>query len=58
MSMDGSMDQPPEQKKASRLRLRVTTAAESRLRAGHPWLFAESIREQNRPGRLGELAVI
>ena len=58
MSMDGSMDQPPEQKKASRLRLRVTTAAESRLRAGHPWLFAESIREQNRPGQLGELAVI
>jgi 23S rRNA (cytosine1962-C5)-methyltransferase len=58
MSMDGSMNQPPEQKPASRLRLRVTTAAESRLRAGHPWLFAESIREHNRPGRLGELAVI
>jgi 23S rRNA (cytosine1962-C5)-methyltransferase len=28
------------------------------LRGGHPWLFAESIREQNREGRLGELAVI
>ena len=40
------------------LRLRVTHAAESILRGGHPWLFAESIREQNRPGELGELAVI
>ena len=43
---------------SSRLRLRVTAAAESRLRAGHPWLYAESIREQNRPGHLGELAVV
>jgi 23S rRNA (cytosine1962-C5)-methyltransferase len=40
------------------LRLRVTAAAETVLRAGHPWLFAESIREQNRQGSLGELAVI
>ena len=41
-----------------RLRLRVTAAAETILRAGHPWLFAESIREQTREGILGELAVI
>jgi 23S rRNA (cytosine1962-C5)-methyltransferase len=41
-----------------RLRLRVTAAAESILRSGHPWLFAESIREQNRSGQLGELAVV
>jgi len=41
-----------------RLRLRVTAAAESILRSGHPWLFAESVREQNRDGQLGELAVI
>src|SRR5882672_4701724 len=41
-----------------RLRLRVTAAAETILRAGHPWLFAESIRDQNRKGSLGELAVI
>jgi 23S rRNA (cytosine1962-C5)-methyltransferase len=40
------------------LRLRVTAAAESRLRAGHPWLFADSIRETNRAGELGDLAVI
>jgi 23S rRNA (cytosine1962-C5)-methyltransferase len=40
------------------LRLRVTPAAERALRAGHPWLFGESIREQSREGQLGELAVI
>jgi 23S rRNA (cytosine1962-C5)-methyltransferase len=41
-----------------RLRLRVTTTAEWVLRSGHPWLFGDSIHEQNRPGKLGELAVI
>ena len=41
-----------------RLRLRVTADAERRVRSGHPWLFADSIREQNREGELGELAVI
>jgi len=41
-----------------RLKLRVTAAAEQKLRSGHPWLFAESICEQNRPGKAGELAVI
>src|SRR5438034_6308168 len=40
------------------LRLRVTGAAETAIRTGHPWVFAESIREQNRQGRLGELAAI
>ena len=41
-----------------RLRLRVTATAETLLRGGHPWLFASSVREQNRPGVAGELAVI
>jgi len=40
------------------LRLRVTAAAESILRSGHPWLFADSIKEQNRAGEMGELAAI
>jgi len=40
------------------LRLRVTAAAEAHVRAGHPWVFADSIREQNRTGATGELAVI
>src|SRR5216117_1498949 len=40
------------------LRFRVTAAAETAIRSPHPWVFAESIREQNRQGRLGELAAI
>jgi 23S rRNA (cytosine1962-C5)-methyltransferase len=43
---------------SARLRLRITATAETILRGGHPWLFAESIREQNRDGQSGELAVI
>ena len=43
---------------AARLRLRVSVSAESNLRSGHPWLFADSIRAQNREGKIGELAVI
>src|SRR5438445_9699003 len=42
----------------SRLRLRTTAAAEAALRSGHPWLFSSSIREQNREGETGELAVV
>src|SRR5882724_13107272 len=45
-------------KSATRLRLRVTKAAETALCSGHPWLFADSIMEQNRPGEAGELAVV
>ncbi|HYG34964.1 MAG TPA: class I SAM-dependent methyltransferase [Clostridia bacterium] len=40
------------------MRLRVTAAAESILRSGHPWLYADSIQDQNREGNLGELAVV
>jgi 23S rRNA (cytosine1962-C5)-methyltransferase len=43
---------------AVRLRLRITAAAETIVRSGHPWLFADSIHESNRAGQLGELAVI
>jgi len=42
----------------ARLRLRITATAESILRSGHPWLFADSIHELNRTGQPGELAVI
>ena len=41
-----------------RLRLRLTAASEARIRSGHPWVFAKSIREQNREGKSGELAVV
>ena len=47
-----------DQKPPARLRLRVTARAESILRSGHPWLYSDSIREQNRPGTAGELAVV
>lgn len=49
---------PPPAPTPSRLRLRVTNAAESHIRAGHPWVYEASVREQNRPGEAGELAVI
>ena len=42
----------------SRLRLRVKATAETIVRSGHPWVFADSIRDQNREGQTGELAVI
>jgi 23S rRNA (cytosine1962-C5)-methyltransferase len=44
--------------KTPALRLRLSAAAESVVRGGHPWVFAGSVRKQNRPGKTGELAVI
>jgi 23S rRNA (cytosine1962-C5)-methyltransferase len=41
-----------------RLRLRVTATAETQLRARHPWVYGDSVHEQNRNGAPGELAVI
>jgi 23S rRNA (cytosine1962-C5)-methyltransferase len=49
---------PSSERPGSRLRLRVSAEAERSLRSGHPWLFAQSIREQNRPGQLGELGIV
>ena len=43
---------------ATRLRLRITAAAGSAVRSGHPWVFSDSVRELNRAGQTGELAVI
>ena len=52
------MSQSAANQTAARLRLRLTNTAETIVRSGHPWLFADSIREQNREGITGELAVI
>jgi 23S rRNA (cytosine1962-C5)-methyltransferase len=41
-----------------RLRLRVTGPAEAKLRAGHPWLFGDSIKTQNREAAAGELGIV
>ena len=40
------------------LKLRVSQKTETILRSGHPWLFSDSIRDQSRPGQMGELAII
>ena len=56
--MSASESNAPSLSATPRLRLRVTTAAEAAVRAGHPWVFGDSIREQNRQGALGELAVL
>jgi len=47
-----------QEQKQARLRLRITAAAAAALRSGHPWLFADSIREQNREGKTGEIAAV
>jgi 23S rRNA (cytosine1962-C5)-methyltransferase len=38
--------------------LRITAAAESAVRSGHPWVFCDSVLDLNRAGQTGELAVI
>ncbi len=43
---------------ASCLRMRVTPAAEQAVRQGHPWIYGDKVREQNRPGENGELTVL
>jgi 23S rRNA (cytosine1962-C5)-methyltransferase len=43
---------------APRLKLRLSPAAETAVRSGHPWVFDQSVREQNREGMAGEIAII
>ncbi len=43
---------------ATSLRLRITAAAETAVRSGHPWVFCDSVLDSNRAGQTGELAVI
>ena len=52
------MTPAPSNPPASRLRCRVSAAVETIVRGGHPWVFENSIRDQNRRGVAGELAVI
>jgi 23S rRNA (cytosine1962-C5)-methyltransferase len=42
----------------SNIAIHVIPAAERSLRAGHPWLFENSIQQQNREGQAGDIAVI
>ena len=52
------MTPDPSKPTQSRLRCRVTASVETIVRGGHPWVFENSIRDQNRAGVAGELAVI
>lgn len=54
-SLLGAIPAPPTEKPVI---LRVTGSAESKLRRGHPWLFAEQIRSESRPGKPGDLGVV
>lgn len=47
-----------EPKRPALLRLRLRPAAERAVRAGHPWVFTDSVRERNRPGATGDVAAI
>jgi len=42
----------------ARLQMRLLPRAESAVRDGHPWIFADSVKSQNREGAAGELVVI
>jgi 23S rRNA (cytosine1962-C5)-methyltransferase len=53
-----AQDSAANQSAATRLRLRITAAAETAVRSGHPWVFSDSVLESNRAGQTGELAVI
>jgi 23S rRNA (cytosine1962-C5)-methyltransferase len=48
----------PEHTTPSSITVRLTNSAERWVRKEHPWLYAESIRSQNRPGDSGDVAVI
>lgn len=53
------MEAPSETPRSlPRLKLTLRPTAESIVRSGHPWVYSESIRDQNRAGTAGELAVI
>ncbi len=40
------------------LKMRLLPRAEMAVRSGHPWVFAESIKEQSRAGDAGETAIM
>ncbi len=42
----------------ARLRLRLAPSAEMAVRSGHPWVYAERIREISRAGISGEIAIV
>ena len=49
---------PISQNRPPMLHLRISRTAETLVRSGHPWVFANSVRQSSRPGKTGDLAVI
>ena len=43
---------------SGRLRLHLTPAAVHAVRHGHPWVYADRVRQQNRTGDAGEVAAL
>lgn len=41
-----------------RLKVRLTKGAETAIRKGHPWIFADRIKQRNREGVIGETVVV
>ncbi len=41
-----------------RLKLKLAPKAEAKIRGGHPWVFADSVRETNREGEAGEMGIV
>lgn len=41
-----------------RIAIKLTKAAERKIKRGHPWVFDESIIKQNKEGQSGDIAVI
>lgn len=53
--MAPEMAEPTRQ---TRLRIDLFPRAMNAIRSGHPWVFADSVKGQNREGDVGELAVM
>ena len=47
-----------ESRPPARLRLQLFPRAETAVLKGHPWVFGDSIKSQNREGEAGEIAVM
>lgn len=58
MEIEQRMNPAPTKAAQPRLKLTITATAETIVRGGHPWVYSDSVRTQNREAQAGELAVI
>ncbi|MGZ8938903.1 MAG: class I SAM-dependent methyltransferase [Limisphaerales bacterium] len=52
------MSHPISCLKSKRLHVRLRPTAETLVRGGHPWVYSDSVRDQNREGSTGEMAIV